>query len=102
LEISFDFSFELLELIFLNFEFLINQNFFLTKPVAFNFLENFTKLGLHLTNTAFTKTRVTHKTFFIFLKNRLRHYEIMRYFLYSSFSQQVKIIDDINVPDILF
>jgi small subunit ribosomal protein S7 len=42
------------------------------------------------------------KTFFVFLRNWIRHYESMRQLLYTSLSQQLKIIETINVADILF
>jgi len=40
--------------------------------------------------------------FFVFLRNRIRHYDNVKLLLFKSFNQQVNLDDDINVADILF
>lgn len=74
----------------------------LSRPLYLIFMDNFTLTGNKVTQNVFPLGRVLKKNFYIFLKKWIESYERIRYLLYTSFSQQVKMVDKINVPDILF
>jgi hypothetical protein len=94
--------FLLLEFFFKNFYLYLQTNKIFSKPLTLTFFEKFSKLGLKVDKTSFPDPYSLSNTFFFFLKSRVKHYENIRYLLYTSFSQQIKIIEDINVANTLF
>ncbi len=99
---TFPYKFFFIEFVFSDFDILMASENILNWSILSVFLENFSLSNGKISNEIFPLSRTVTKTFFIFLWNWIKHYESMWNLLYTSFSQQVKIIEDINVPDMLF
>jgi len=100
---NFNFNnFLLCETFYGNFDLFLNTKNYLSKPNMLIFLEKFSLNGNLHTKKSFFDSKKLSQTFFIFLRNRVKYYENIRFLLYTSFSQQVKMIEEINVAQILF
>lgn len=102
-EEGFDFVglFYLMEICFLNYDIFSFNRTLITRSLSFYFLENFVNNSNAIKNVFPLGWGLT-KTFFVFLKKWIKTYEMIWFFTYTSFSQQVKLVDKFNVPDIFF
>lgn len=90
------------ENIYCNYEIFFHTYNLIQKTNFFSFLENFSNVGKNLDKDFFYLSRNLTKTFFTFFKNRIKHYEQIRFLFYTSFSHQAKILNEFNVADVLF
>jgi hypothetical protein len=91
-----------IELLYTNFDSVINLKSTSTISLQHHFFQSFSFSGLKSTGYFYLLSHNFTMKFFVFLRNRIRHYDNVKLLLFKSFNQQVNLDDDINVADILF
>lgn len=94
--------FLLIDFFFKNFNLYLKTKVFFSKPIVLTFFENFSKIGILSSKNSFPDSHTLSTTFFSFLKTWIKYFENIWYLLYTSFPQQIKIIEEINVANTLF
>lgn len=99
---EYPYTYQLIETCFAAYNIFLYARALLDWPLCLTFLDNFTLTGNKVIQNVFPLGWSLQRNFYFFLKKRIESYERVRYLLYTSFSQQVKMVDKINVPDVLF
>jgi small subunit ribosomal protein S7 len=91
-----------IELLYTNFDSVINLKDTSAISLQHHFFKSFSFSGLKSTQYFYLLSHNFTMRFFVFLRNRIRHYDNVKLLLFKSFNQQVNLDDDINVADVLF